>query len=191
MIDRLSVRVLQADEIKTLHREWLTRDFPPEEQKPLSMIMNAVERDAYICYGAMAEESILAHAFFMKHRRDALVDYYAVREDLRGEGIGSRFMQELINGPLQAMNCVLLETEDPDFARNMQERDTRNRRLNFYKRNGLVETGLKATVRGVPYYVLELPLGERHSAETIRTMYTGIYHVAMPGKDYSERVRIG
>ena len=155
MIDRFSVRTLHTDEIKTLYKERLTRDFPPDELKPLTMIMSAVERDAYICYGALVEESILAYAFFVKWGNDALIDYYAVREDIRDAGIGSRFMQELISGPLQGMNCVLLEVEDPDCSQNVRERDIRNSRLSFYMRNGLVETGVKSIVWDAPYYFLE------------------------------------
>ena len=64
MIDQLKVRELQVDEIKSLYNERLTRDFPPDELKPFTMIMSALERDAYICYGALVEESILAYAFF-------------------------------------------------------------------------------------------------------------------------------
>ena len=190
MIDQLKVRELQVDEIKSLYNERLTRDFPPDELKPFTMIMSALERDAYICYGALVEESILAYAFFVKCGNDALIDYYAVREDMRDAGIGSRFIQELISGPLQGMNCVLLEVEDPDCSQDVRERDIRNSRLSFYTRNGLVETGVRSTVWGVPYCVLELPLGERHSAAQIRMVYGGIYRVLMSEKIYNERVRI-
>jgi GNAT superfamily N-acetyltransferase len=190
MIDQLKVRELQVDEIKSLYNERLTRDFPPDELKPFTMIMSALERDAYICYGALVEESILAYAFFVKCGNDALIDYYAVREDIRDAGIGSRFMQELISGPLQGMNCVLLEVEDPDCSQNVRERDIRNSRLSFYMRNGLVETGVKSIVWDVPYCVLELPLAERHSTAHIRNVYGGIYHAFMSEKVYNERVRI-
>ena len=190
MIDQFKVRELQVDEIETLYNERLTRDFPPDELKPFTMIMSALERDAYICYGALVEESILAYAFFVKCGNDALIDYYAVREDMRDAGIGSRFIQELISGPLQGMNCVLLEVEDPDCSQDVRERDIRNSRLSFYTRNGVVETGVRSTVWGVPYCILELPLGERHSAAQIRMVYGGIYRVLMSEKLYNERVRI-
>jgi len=110
------LRVLQVDEIKTLYKERLARDFPPAELKPLAMLVSALERNGYTCYGAVVEESILAYAFFVKCGNDALVDYFAVRDDMRDAGIGSRFRQELIAGPLQGMNCVLLEIEDPRIA---------------------------------------------------------------------------
>ena len=60
MIDQLKVRELRVDEIKNLYNERLTRDFPPAELKPFTMIMSALDRDAYICYGALVGESILA-----------------------------------------------------------------------------------------------------------------------------------
>ena len=190
MIDQLKVRELQVDEIKSLYNERLTRDFPPDELKPLTMIMSALERNAYICYGALLGESILAYAFFVKCGNDALIDYYAVREDVRDAGIGSRFIQKLISGLLQGMNCVLLEIEDPNWSQDVRERDIRVRRLSFYTRNGLIETGVKSNVWGVPFCILELPLGERHSAAQIRMVYGEIYRVLMSEKVYNERVRI-
>lgn len=190
MIDRFSVRTLHTDEIKTLYKERLTRDFPPNELKPLSMITKALEEDEYICYGAVAGETILAYAFFVKCGANALVDYYAVKEDMRDAGIGSRFIRELIAGPLQGMNCVLLEAEDPDCAQDMHERETRNRRLSFYTRNGLWTTAVKAEVWGAPYCILQLPIGVRHSSDTIAAVYSAIYHAMMTDKVYNERVRI-
>ena len=62
--------------------------------------------------------------------------------------------------------------------------------MSFYTRNGLVETGVRSIVWGVPYCILELPLGERHSAAQIRMVYGGIYRVLMSEKLYNERVRI-
>lgn len=191
MTYKFSVRTLRVEEIKALYRERLAKDFPPDELKPLSMIMAALERDAYMCYGAVAGETILAYAFFVKCGNDALLDYYAVRDDLRDAGIGSRFIQELIAGPLQAMNCVLLEVEDPDCAQDMREREIRNRRLSFYKRNGLGETGVKAVVWGVSYCILELPVAEWHPSNHIQTVYSELYHTMMTEKVYNEKVRIG
>lgn len=190
MINNLEIKTLDADEIKTLYIDRLTKDFPPDELKPLSMIMRDMERDAYVCYGAVAGETILAYAFFVKCGKDAMVDYYAVKDDMRDTGIGSRFIQDLISGPLQEMNCVLLEVEDPDCAHDLGEWENRNRSLDFYRRNGLMETGVKAAIWGVAYCILELPVGERHTADTIAAVYADIYHSMLPDAIYDERVRI-
>ena len=45
------IRALEADEIRSLYRERLTRDFPPNELKPLDMIERALRRDRYVSTG--------------------------------------------------------------------------------------------------------------------------------------------
>ena len=87
-----------------------------------------------------------------------------IRREIRDEGVGSRFLQALISGPLRNMDCVLLEVDDPACADTPEEADIRNRRLSFYLRNGLRDTDVKATVYGVQFKILTLPVGHESSA---------------------------
>lgn len=184
------IRALEAEEIRSLYRERLTRDFPPNELKPLDMIERALRRDRYVCYGAIDGPAILAYAFFVKLVDVALVDYYAVREDLRDAGIGSRFIRALVDGPLRDMDCVLLEVEAPERAPDGRERQTRQRRLDFYLRNGLYETGVSAVVWQVPYRILALPVGARRTPEQVRRVYGDIYRSILAPTVYDEKVAI-
>ena len=184
------IRTLLPDEIAALYADRLTRDFPPDELKPLSAIRQALARGRYACWGAADGPSILAYAFFVKVDGWALVDYYAVREDLRGNGIGGRFLRELVAGPLGGMACALLEVEDPDCARDADERALRDRRLAFYLRNGLRQTGVSAVVWRVPYRILELPLGAPTPADQVRRVYAALYREMMPKKVFDAMVKI-
>ena len=80
------VRELFLDQIRALYRKRLKADFPKDELKPLIVIERAHARGGYVCYGALDREDILAYAFFVKQGGLALLDYYAVRGDLRGRG---------------------------------------------------------------------------------------------------------
>ena len=184
------IRALLPGEVAALYADRLTRDFPPDELKPLSAIRQALEKGRYACYAAARGEAILAYAFFVKMDRRALVDYFAVKEELRGAGIGSRFLRELVAGPLRGMACALLEVEDPDRARDGAERAARERRLAFYLRNGLRQTGVSAVVWHVPYRVLELPLGAPKPADEIRRVYAALYRGMMPKKIFDAMVEL-
>ena len=185
-----SVQALPPEQVRALYRRRMTADFPPDELKPLSAIERALARGKYACYGAMDGEDTLAYAFFVKLGEQALFDYYAVARELRGQGIGSRFMQALIAGPLRDMDCVLLEVDDPDFAPDAAELDNRRRRLDFYLRNGLADTGLRARVWRVEYRILALPVGRLPSRRQAREIYTSLYRAIMPPEIYAAMVEL-
>ncbi len=124
MTTSFDIRPLTSDEVRRLYGERLTADFPPDEVKSLGVIEGAIARGGYACYGAVRDGEILAYAFFVIRAPHALFDYYAVRADLRDTGVGSRFIRALMDGPLQAYDCVLLEVDDPDAADSPAERAT-------------------------------------------------------------------
>ena len=189
-----SVETLSLPQIRALYRERMKQDFPPDELKPLAMIEKALARDEYICYGAVNGKDILAYAYFVKLKEQekpyALFDYYAVRQDIRDRGVGSRFMQALIAGPLRGMDCVLLEVDDPARAETPEETDKRKRRLAFYLRNGLRDADVKATVYGVQFKILTLPVGKALSREEVRQKYAALYRALLPESLFQEKVFI-
>ena len=116
----------------------------------------------------------------MINGRCALLDYLAVREDLRGSGTGSGFLRKMTTGLLHRFENVLLESEDPDYAETDDERETMERRLRFYRKNGLTETGVISTVWHVHYRILQFQVGRRLSSEETREIYRSIYRVLLP-----------
>ena len=188
------IQTLSLAQIRRLYRERICADFPPDERKPLWAIERALARDEYICFGAVDGARTQAYAFFVKMEDAAgtvaLFDYYAVEASCRGQGIGSRFLQALIAGPLKHMACVLLEVDDPDFADSPEELDRRNRRLSFYLRNGLKLTPVRATVYHVEYRILALPVGVTPSTEETARVYAALYRAIMPRWVYARMVEI-
>ena len=192
-IDRVPpfrVRALTLHEVRALYARRMVEDFPPDELKPLSMIERALARGEYACLGAADGDDVLAYAFFVKAGAQALFDYFAVRKGLRDAGVGSRFIRALIGGALAGLDCVLLEVDDPDRAPDADERTIRDRRLAFYLRNGLMDTGVTAEVYGVAYRILALPLGRAVTPDEARRVYAALYHSILPKRVYDERVFI-
>ena len=176
----LEIKELTIEQIREIYAERIPKDFAPDEIKPLSRIEDALSKGHYACYGAFDGNLITSYAFFVINGDDALLDYLAVREDLRGSGTGSEFLQGIRAGLLRRFERVLLESENPDYAETDDDRKTRERRLRFYRKNGLMETGVLSTVWNVPYRVLQFPDGKSLSADETREVYRGLYKVLLP-----------
>ena len=123
----MSIRKLTIEQVTSIYKERMVEDFTSDELKPLSMIKTAIRHERYICFGTDD-----AYAFFVINGADALLDYFAVRRECRGQRYGGRFLKELMKEILVDYSHVLLETENPDFAVDEDDLRTRKRRLDFY-----------------------------------------------------------
>ena len=186
----MTIEELTLPEIRDIYRRRLKKDFPPDEVKPLSRIEASAAKGRYICYGMKDGRDILAYGFFAVTENRFLFDYFAVREDLRGTGIGSRFLRELCSSRMKDAACVLLEVDDPAAADSAAEKALRERRVRFYRKNGLRDTGARARTFGVDFLILELPVGEPHGRKEAGEIYAMIYRAILPERIYAREVHI-
>lgn len=152
-------RELTAEEVLDIYSSIAPLHFPKAELKPVENVKKYLENDLYTGYGFYENETLLAYALFLTlpKNRKLLLDYYAVLEEYRNGGIGSAFLQSL-RTELTCADGIYIESENPDYAENEQERKIQEKRIDFYDRNGAVFTGILSTLFGVPYRVLYLPL---------------------------------
>ena len=186
----MKIEILTLPEIRHVYRHLLKYDFPDDERKPLSRIEKSLERGQYLCYGMKDGAGTAAYAFFVVIEDVYLLDYYAVRKDLRSSGIGSGFLEELNRSCFGEAVCVLVEVDDPSFAGSEEEKTVRERRLAFYLRNGLLDTGACARTFGADFRILEFPLGEPHSEAEAGAFYSQIYRSLLPKRIYEQMVKI-
>ena len=85
----MDIGLLTLPEIREIYRKRLKHDFPANEVKPLARIEKAFRDGRYRCYGVREGDDLLAYAFFVLTGDLYLLDYYAVKKDLSGSGIGS------------------------------------------------------------------------------------------------------
>lgn len=186
----MNIRELNSREVETVYKSRLIKDFPPNEVKSLRRIRTAAGKGGYRCFGLAEGDNLLAYAFFMVLEGHMLLDYYAVRQDLRGTGLGSRFLKMMCEGVLKEQECVLLETEDPDTVPEGAEKDKRERRLRFYLKNSLRDTGLRTCVYDADYRVMQMPVGTQQDPEAVLSRYTAHYHAMLPDSAFNRHVKI-
>ncbi len=171
-------RLTDIEQIRQIYDTRMRYDFAPDELRPWFSLREGWERDEYDCYGLFDGDELLGYAFFVHLLHGGkvlcLLDYLAITETRRGEGLGSLFLRQL-SGYLRDFDCIVGEMEDPEAAGDPEERAARERRMRFYLRSGYRATALRSLVFGVDYLVFEVPAGKDHTTEELREAYTVLY----------------
>ena len=186
----LLIRPLSEKEAKIIYFCDLQRDFPADEIKPWGAIRRSMKHGAYRCLGLYREDQLLGYAFFLLYQNSALLDYFAILPDCRGQGLGSRFLAKMPEY-LDGNPCILAEAEAPEDAADEAEKEIRNRRLRFYLKNGLRDTGLRPLVFGVRFAVLWFPNTSVPPRDEAQTAFGDLYRSFLPPSVFREQIRIG
>lgn len=175
-------------QIKTIYQNHMVRDFPDTERKPLSMILKAMQEGRYECYGAQKDDRFYGYAFFVKCGQDYLLDYFAVFPELRCKGMGSAFLKEL-SAHFKGKK-VIIEAENPLFAEDASERNTRLRRIAFYLKNGCRDSDISVKLFHVEYKLLLLSDDQLIGRDEIKEIYQNIYQSVLPPLLYRTMLKI-
>ena len=188
--ERLPIRRLtDFAQVEELYQARLKKDFARKELRPLASLRRSWEHDGYDCYGLYDGDALLGYAFFVRLGKNELLDYFAIAEEHRDEGLGTVFLQMLASCLADA-DCVICEVEDPEQAQDGETRAQRERRLRFYLRSGFRKTELTSRVFGVDYRILEVPTGKTHTADELRAIYTALYKSILPGLFFHTQFRV-
>lgn len=124
--------------------------FPEEEKKPVEMLEELVRQGKMEILAVAEGDSFIGLAINMLAGEAALLDYFAISPELRGSGYGSRAVRLLVERFVG--KPYIFEVEKPDEAApNAEER---KRRMAFYLRNGLKETGLFIHAYQTDFHIL-------------------------------------
>ena len=158
--------------------------FPDSEKKPFSMIVSMYKKgksDVWYCEKAGRFAGL---AITINGIDKILIDYLAVNEKRRGQGLGSDILQEMRQ--TYADKGVFLEIEVVDAsAGNFEER---KRRKQIYLANGMKEMNVFVELFGVDMELLgyECTLTFEEYREFYRTNYNewAASHIKEPGIDW-------
>lgn len=178
---------LDKKQVKMVYKSYMVNDFAPGELKPLLTINNLLKHGLYKTLGLFDNGKLLAYAFIMTNKDSvALLDYFAVLKDYRGQGIGTKFLS-LIKQEIADYSEIIIEVESVESASG-DERLTRERRISFYLNCGAVMTDISATVFAVDFQIMFLPLAKKRKTEDIRKAYTSLYRLVLPKFLYSKNI---
>lgn len=163
----------QWKELKKLYKN----SFPASEKKPFWLIRKKQREGTTEILGLLNEENRLVGEIITIAWKDLLlVDYFAIAEDVRGQGCGAaafRLLQERYRD-----RRMLLEIEATDIpCENSQER---LRRKNFYRSCGMDSMDYHVELFGVEMEILtfqcQVSFAEYHE------IFTGVYGKRFAGK---------
>lgn len=176
----MQVKNINTEQLINLYENHLEHDFPKSELKSLSMLQSYMEQGIYTIYGLYEGEELLAYAMFM-HNKDSgfqLLDYFASNRKYRSKGYGSALL-ELLKKEDTISEGYIIEVETVRTAKNEEEKIQRTRRIAFYEKNGLRKTAIRASVYGVEFDILYLPLrwdgDDTHLCEELKSLYLQMF----------------
>lgn len=142
--------------------------FPKEEQilwKDLMRLMKTMSLDFTVYYedcdafaeaNSAAESSrLLGLTIVYPRKQFNWFWYFAVPEELRGQGIGQRILLQLIEKYSGQSN--ILDMESPEQV--CENSEQRKRRHAFYLRNGFRDTGVGKSFKGIDYTIMMIGEG--------------------------------
>ena len=183
----MELRQLNKDEVISLFNERLVNDFIKEEIKPLNVILKAIDDGIYECLGFYDDKDIVGYTFLVRIGMNYLVDYVAVFSEHRNKGIGGQMLKSLSDYLSQA--CLVIgEVEDSDYTEDKELKELQKRRIEFYKRNGCRDTGLRVRCFGVPFIILETEGSASVGKDALWVTYQSFYKVVLPREMFENNI---
>lgn len=166
----MKLKKIDSDEIGYIFNHHIIHDFPTAEIRPLKAMLSLYKKKQYLCYG-LYDNTLIGYAFFAssKGSKHLLLDYFAIVDDFRNKGYGSTFIQLL----KVELNDYLMIAE-VETVKNTND-IIKQRRIDFYLRNGFCLTPLTCRLFGVDYTILYYS-NHTYTNELVYQYLNTIYH---------------
>lgn len=189
-----TVKQLAEDEIAEIYNAYMIQDFPKTELKPLSHITRSMEEGYGFSLGIYEEEGLVGYGVFIlcEETKCALLDYFAILKDKRGEGLGHRafsLFEEYFTRNLPETEGLYIESERVSAAESEEQQRIRKRRIAFYRSCGCDMTKLRSFLFGVDYSVLYLSFTKKRSGAS-REALDMLYRKMFKAEHYERCVRL-
>ena len=187
----MKIKALDKNEIRKIYKEHLKNDFPKDELKPLEYINKMYDLSKYECFGFYENNLLVGYAYMVipDNSDTRLLDYFAVIKEFRNKGIGGSCLKALKKRYKQ-LSCVILESEHPDYSRDNSDREIRERRLDFYRKNGLIQTDITTFVGGVYYTIFCMECSESIDKIYVKSAVENIYNTMFKVKKVPGSIRL-
>ena len=181
----MELRLPTSEELKLAYERDMTPAFPRAERKPLHVIEQLYEKGLYRPWCLFDGTELVGEAFIWTFEAGyALFDYLCITEERRNDGLGSALIGQLLEA--ERDNIVFGEAEIPAYAPDPAMAE---RRLGFYKRNGLKKAFYDTNLFGVPYHTLYWAEQEVDE-QALLAAHQRCYRQKMPKIIYQTCIRI-
>ena len=143
------IKATDKERLKFIEDLYL-RAFPKSERKPFSLMVGKQAEGTMELLSIEEDHVFLGLAIFAHDKDIALLDYFAITDEMRGQGIGSRTIKALQK--IYAGKRFVLEIETTKKPCN--DLEMREHRKAFYLRNGLHTMNFDVNLFGVEMEVL-------------------------------------
>ena len=146
------MKIVKATDEKRLKliEDLYMRAFPKSERKPFKLMVQKQTEGTMELLSIEEENDFLGLAIFAHDKDIALLDYFAISDEIRGQGIGSRAIKALQK--IYAGKRFVLEIETT--KKPCDDLEMREHRKAFYLRNGLHTMDFDVNLFGVEMEVL-------------------------------------
>jgi len=184
----MTLRDLTLQELHHLHRHELREAFPPEELKPFAAMKKLYRAGVYHPVGAWEGETLVGYALLWEapQRKYVLIDYLGVTAARRNGGLGAELLR-LLRGKFRSWDGIIVESEAPEGG---QSDGIRQRRMNFYRRNGYTFLRYDCMLFGVHYRVCLCSPNGKGSEEATMAAHQALYGSQFPGWAYRRFIQI-
>ena len=177
----MNIRTMRPEELPDVYKR-VRRDFPPVEYPPLPKMRRNME------WGAMQAQLYedngkdAAYAFVLRNDqcRKCMLFIYAVEPEMRGSGVGSAFLNALIQERAD-LDGMYAEVEMAELAKSEEEKRICEKRIAFYENLGFRRVeGLYYRIYGVQMHLFYRPMKEMavpdalQAIEDAKVLYDGI-----------------
>lgn len=149
----------RKNEIKELY----INSFPKNERFPFWLLKYCSKSDNVLFNIILDNDKLIGMEYIISYDNNAYLMYFAIDKDNRGNGYGSKALEDLI----KRYETVILSIE-----RANKDLDDKKRRKNFYLRNGFIETNKFIEDNGVKYEILCTNKGYDITKENMEKRYT-------------------
>ncbi len=143
-----STRVSPGEKNWELTQDLFVRAFPAEEREPLDELKDPHLQGDFRAF--FIDGEFCGLAYMLMDEINCYLFYLAIEDAMRGKGIGSEILKEIVKLHPNHRIVLEMETLDPE-ASNYNDRLRRDR---FYRRNGLKHTSVTIEQCKVPYLIL-------------------------------------
>lgn len=141
---------LTKEQLKDIYENRMKEDFPEAELKPLEAMYDMMDRECYDALAVRVNKEVVGYSLLTKipNQSFLLLDYLSVFKEYRQQGCGSQILTKLKEH--YSGKTIFIESENPKYQEDCAKA-VAQKRLDFYEKNGAVDTGVFTKIWTVPY----------------------------------------